>query len=108
MKGRPVRFAPLRPGANPIIIRRAVVGPKDGTGLLNHSGFEILFEFRKATSRGHKGQFRGASGGMADCGMGRTGFFLKTQGLGRGDKDFSCFLQRDLQVLQRNLEDVRL
>src|SRR5436190_6218847 len=63
VKGRPVRLAPCSPGASPAINRRAVSGPKLGTGSLNQSGYLRRLSCRNACSRGQSGQSVGGVAG---------------------------------------------
>src|SRR5262249_36482340 len=49
--GRPVRFAPRKPGASPTISNSASTPPKGGTGPLNHSGCALRCAPRKPARR---------------------------------------------------------
>ena len=57
VNGRPVRFAPFRPGASPTIKRRAFSGPKAGTGALKKPPKAVRLSRRKLASRGQRPQF---------------------------------------------------
>ena len=47
VNGRPVWFAPLKPGANPTINNFALSAPNEGTGPLNQSANNLLLWVRK-------------------------------------------------------------
>src|SRR3954447_4558345 len=76
VNGRPVRFAPCRPGASPMINSRARSSPNEGTGELNQPGSRARAASRKAASRGHSGQLRegSASQPAASIGAGAASF----------------------------------
>ena len=57
------RIAPCMPGASPEIASQAPGSPKPGTGAFHQSGWRVQTSSRNATSRGQRGQSRGASPG---------------------------------------------
>src|SRR4029078_8903786 len=68
VNGRPVRFAPRRPGARPTIRSRASRRPNEATGALNQSGSRRRQSSRNAFRRGQRGQSRPGLPDASDIG----------------------------------------
>ena len=61
VNGRPVRFAPCLPGANPMMPSHAAGSPNAFTGAFHQVGNSSRNSWRKATRRGQSGQSCGGS-----------------------------------------------